>query len=392
MPKTLIRDVSKRRKDRQEFFLSIVPTSNCNIQCAYCFEKHELRDKQIMDVSIAKEAIRNYMEKDGYDYINIDFFGGEPFIAFDFIRDVVDWFHSQTWDKEHVFQIGTNGTILNEEIKEWLYKNRRCVKVGFSIDGTKIAHNLCRSNSYDLLIKNIPFYKKYWPNQPAKMTICAETIPYVADGVIELEEMDLLFTANMAFEDHWGDEVNKEKLLDIYEEQLTRLVDYYNQHSHLYPVSPLLTSIPEYLGIPNYSEMSSKEIKRFCGAGHEMVVVDIDGSTYPCHRFIPWITKKTSPGENANCQKAWKPEKCAQCKLIHSCPTCAGYNWEVNNDTGMRTDYHCESFKREVMASCLIEWNRLQRKLKSSNILDNDEKKIIKRKLDAMKELIDIGI
>jgi len=264
--------------------------------------------------------------------------------------------------------------------------------VGLSLDGTKTAHDLCRSNSYDAVYKNLPFFKKYWYQQPAKMTICTDTIPYTFDSVIELEKMDILFTANLAFENDWGDEKNKSRLLKIYEDQLSRLVDFYSEKTDLYPVTPLLTAVPDYLGIPGFNEMEQKEIKRFCGAGHEMMVVDTDGSIYPCHRFIPWISGKSAPKENVNCQTVWKPEKCAGCKLIYSCPICAGFNWEINGDTGIRTTFHCEAFKLEVMASCLIEWKRLQKKMDDVNTMTIEEKIQIKRYLDAVSELLEKGI
>ena len=130
----------------------------------------------------------------------------------------------------------------------------------------------------------------------------------------------------------------------------------------------------------------------FCGAGHEMVFDNTDGSTYPCHRFIPWITGKPAPKEGANCQTAWKPEKCAQCKLNLSCPTCAGFNWEINNDTGVRTTFHCEAFKMEVMASCLIEWNRLRSKIENIDELGNEDRLRIERRINAIWELIEKGI
>ena len=127
----------------------------------------------------------------------------------------------------------------------------------------------------------------------------------------------------------------------------------------------------------------------FCGANHEMAAIDVDGTRYPCHRFMPWITKKPAPKENVNCQNAWKPGKCCQCKLIPSCPTCAGYNWEINGDTGHRTTFHCESYKLEVMASCLLEWKRLRRKLK--NIRSMSDKEIVqaKSRLAAIEEFIE---
>jgi uncharacterized protein len=384
MPGKHFKEALKGQRNQKVRFISLVVTSNCNLNCTYCYEKHKLRDKRIMDFPLAKEVISHYMKEEWSDCVEIDFFGGEPLLGFEFMRDVVDWFHTKSWNKDHRFLIGTNGTILNDEIKEWLYKNRGCVNVGLSLDGTREAHNISRSDSYDLVYANLPFFRKYWSHQPGKMTICAETIPYVSDSVIEMEEMGLNFTANIGYEDQWGDETNKEKLLEIYEGQLARLVDYYTERTDLEPVSFLLTSVPEYLGIPSYGESKPDDVKRFCGAGHEMVVVDLDGSKYPCHRFLPWVTGKPAPKENANCQTAWKPETCAKCKLVPSCPICAGFNWEVNGDTGIRTTFHCGAHKLEVMGSCLLEWRRLKQKLKNfAGITDADKSKI-KMRLEAI--------
>jgi uncharacterized protein len=388
MPKVNVKDFNRREKEKRRI-VSLTITSDCNLSCKYCYEKHSLRNNKIMDISVAKNAICQYMEEDGVELVEIDFFGGEPLLGFDFIRDLVEWFHTKTWNKRHIFFIGTNGTILTESIREWLYKNRQCVQVGLSLDGNKTAHDLCRSNSYDIVQKNLPFFLKHWPHQACKMTVCADTVPYMAEGIIELEEKGILFTANIAFENHWSDDSNKEKLLRLVEDQLARLVDYYEERPYLYPVSPLLTSVPDYLGIPSYDEYSTREIKRFCGAGHEMVVIDVDGTRYPCHRFIPWVTKKESPVEKVNCQTAWKPDQCSKCKLIHSCPTCAGYNWEMNGDTGHRTTFHCESFKLEVMASCVLEWKRLRKKLGNKGSLTNEEVIQAKTRVDAIGEFIE---
>ncbi len=375
--------------------VSLVVTKACNLRCSYCYEKHDQREEAVMDLSLAKDTITKYMEADdGYNLVSIDFFGGEPMLAFPLIREVVEWSYSKDWRKDHNFLIGTNGTILTDETKNWLYKNRRNVNIAFSFDGNRITHNLSRDNSYDLVRQNIPFFKKNWPHQAAKMTISAETIPYVADGVIELEEMGLFFTANIGFEDIWGDEIEKNRLLGKYEEQLLQLVDYYSKRPHLYPVSQIMSAVPDYLGLPDYgkAEWEKKNVKRFCGAGHEMIIVDIDGKTYACHRFLPWVTGRPSPGYAVNCQSAWEPDKCAQCKLILSCPTCAGFNWEINNDTGIRSTFHCEAYKLEVLASCRLEAYRLSRSLTELDKMSEKEKKRVKKRLETIWDLIENGV
>ncbi|MCP4220870.1 MAG: hypothetical protein GY765_39950 [bacterium] len=166
------------------------------------------------------------------------------------------------------------------------------------------------------------------------MTVVGDTIPYLADSVIQLEEMGLNFSANIVFEDFRGDEENKKHLLQVYEDQLARLVEYYLQRPELSPFSPMLTSVPEYLGLPetHRKAVDENDCVRFCGAGHEMVTVDTDGQEYPCHRFLPWVCNRPAPNLPINTQKSWRPESCEACKLLPSCPTCAGYNWEENQD------------------------------------------------------------
>jgi len=252
---------------------------------------------------------------------------------------------------------------------------------------------MARSNSYDQVFPHINYFQTHWPTQPAKMTICAETIPYMADSIIELEEMGLFFTSNTVFENIWGSDENKKRLLETYEEQLMRLADYYIEKSHLYPVYPLLGVLPHYLGIPGFERYDKGDCVRYCGAGHEMVVIDIDGKEYPCHRFLPWVSGKKAPKNLINRQSCWKPEECAQCKILHSCPTCAGFNWEVNGDTGIRTTFHCDAHKLEVLTASKIYAYRYK-KISSSQLsaLSPEDRRAMNERVSALLELIKNGI
>lgn len=383
-----------KKKEEKKFIVTLTICRKCNLRCRYCYEPHEHFDGRTMDFKVAQEIITRYMEAENeYDNVEFQLFGGEPMLAFPLIKQIVEWFHSRSWNKGHIFFITTNGTILTEEMKKWLLQNRQCVVAGFSIDGNRLAHNLGRDNSYDLLRRNIPFFRETWPTQPAKMTIYAETIPYIADSIIELEEMGLYFTANIVFEDIWGEPERKKALLDIYREQLLRLVDYYVDHPHLEPVGPLLRRELEFTNHYKPLKYLDSYCVRYCGAGHEMVMVDVDGSIYPCHRFAPWIAKRPAPGLPPNRQKKWMPEKCTECKYVSLCPTCAGFNWESNGDTGIRTTYHCEAFKLELLASARLQAIRLgQRPLSDLTKLSNEEAVKVKRRIDTILELAEKGI
>jgi len=364
MPKHTPREIfnNDNSSEKKVRTLSLVLTRECNLRCLYCYEKSSHRTGESMDFQTASNAITQFLEsEDEFDGVIIDLFGGEPLLQFPLIQEIVQWCRSREWRKKYIFSLSTNGTLLNDAMKKWFAENNRYISMALSIDGNRTAHNLTRNGSYDLVYPHLGFFKENWPYQPAKMTFCAENIPYTAESIIEMEKMELNFTANIAFENFWGDGENKTRLLDIYKQQLARLVEYYVENSLLFPVYPMLGILPAYLDIPEYTINNRRDCVRFCGAGHEMRVVDVDGKQYPCHRFLPWVTGKATPLNPVNCQKSWLPEQCNECPIVQSCPTCAGFNWEQNNDTGIRTTYHCEAHKYEVLATSEIAARRLQK-------------------------------
>ena len=375
--------------------LSLVITQKCNLNCLYCYENKSERNTKQMDFSTAKDVITYYMKRDdGFENVSIEFFGGEPMLAFQLIKKIVEWYNTQAWQKSAFFAILTNGTILTKEMKEWLIKYKKQFTVGFSIDGCKEAHDLNRSNSYDLVYKNIPFFKKNWPHQPAKATFNDNSFPYIAESIIHLESIGLNFNGGLVLEDIWGDSERKMKLLNLYEDQLAKLIDFYANKTDLFPPVPLFVKIPEY--ISNSEEELNKLKKtttRFCGAGHEMVTIDVDGTSYPCHRFLPICTGRKAPDNPVNRQTAWDSDKCNKCKILPSCPTCIGFNYQENEDTSVRTTYHCEAYRLGIMASCQLESVRLnQLKEHELSLLPEEEKNKIRVRLDSILNIIEKGL
>ncbi|MBA4384812.1 MAG: hypothetical protein C0410_08755 [Anaerolinea sp.] len=382
-----------RTQEKKQQTVTLTLTEDCNLRCRYCYEPNKSRDRY-MSLATAQKVVIEYMEKENeFDGVQFDFFGGEPMLAFDLIRELVDWFHTRSWRKEHLFFIGTNGTILTEKMKSWLVQNKDCVWLGISLDGNKIAHDLNRSNSYDLLMRNLPFFRENWPTQPAKMTISAETIPYVAESIIELEEMEIPFSANIVFEDIWGTPEQKVALLDIYAQQLDRLVEYYVVHSDLVPAR-IVDLRPEFATNERKGDDDiGEDCVRYCGAGHEMVVIEVDGTKSPCHRFSSWVTGKPVPNNLVNHQKSWGPKKCAACRWNKICATCAGFNWQINGDSGVRTVYHCEAFKLELQASAKLHVLRLlQQKPEDIANLTPEEALLTKRRIDELLAIAENGV
>lgn len=398
MPSAVLNTIN-RKSPKTTKTLSLVLTNQCNLKCSYCYENHREVISKTMEPDVAKKVVSDFLQNENQKSAGenkrlvIDFFGGEPLLAFPLIKETVEWCCSNGWENDVIFSMGTNGTLLNSEIKEWFTRYKDYFSVSLSLDGNRETHNLNRDNSYDRVFPHLDFFKENWPMQPAKMTISAATIPYLSDSVIELEEMEVNFTANLQFEDIWGDDENREKLLNIYEEQLDILADFYIKRTELMPVYPLLRIVPDYLGIPEENIVNENDCLRYCGAGHDMIVVDTDGKKYPCHRFIPWVTGKPVPDCPVNRQTAWKPAACSDCKIVTSCPTCAGFNWEVNGDSGFRTTFHCGAHKLEVLAASKIAAERLLNMPDEElETIAGDGRALINNRINALLDLIRSGI
>lgn len=395
MPKKhLTKVLEDLKSDNLVRTVTLFLTEECNLNCNYCYEKNDKRKRGGLSLVQIKDILSHHLNApDKFDKVVIEFFGGEPFLEFETLRDTVKWATSQKWPKRYYFNIATNGTIMTDEIKEFLLKYKHIVQVGYSLDGTQEAHNLARSNSYDLVAKNVPFFAELWPNNPAKMTICAETIPYLADSIIDMEEKGIFFSANVVFEDIWGDELEKKELLAEYEKQLYRLVEYYLENPHLFPPDPLFRRFPKHLRSEETCEDEKNHFKnkRFCGSGIEMIAYDVDGNSYPCHRFVP-VTSGKIPQKKLKLENTptWMNVKCNKCDLLPVCPSCIGFNWEINDEPYKRTTFHCEALALEVIARCKYEAGMIE-KIEQIDSLSLSEKQELKLKVETLRYIEENG-
>ena len=102
-------------------YVTFIVTQNCNLNCTYCYEHN--KTKNSFDVNLAKEIIlRELSIKDNYTEICFDFFGGEPFLEFDKIKEIVEFFKDRKFDKKVYFFAGTNGTLINKDIQKYTDK------------------------------------------------------------------------------------------------------------------------------------------------------------------------------------------------------------------------------------------------------------------------------
>jgi len=340
------------------FNLQLIFTEQCNLRCRYCFEID--KGPRQMPLELAKRILeRELTQEDGPSEYQVDLMGGEPFLFFEEVKELVEYFklHTKKYNKKFCFIIGTNLTLLNSKIEQWLVENKHMVILAISLDGTRDAHNHYRCDSYDTVIRNLPFYRQLYPDQGVKMTIGPDTISSIYDSIRHIESLGLpSVAANVVFEPVWGDLDNKKACLREFSRQLELLVEHYAHNSSL--------KIPNLLSLPIHKIVGpNKDDPRWCGSGTHMRAYDTDGRELPCHRFSRFSTNKIYEGSKSIGPRV--PTKCDQCMYIAACPSCRGYNWQVYGNPDSRTSYHCEFIKLQMLATAKLQY------LLNKSLIDN---------------------
>ena len=350
-------------------------TNNCNLACTYCYEHN--KEVQTMSIDTALKIVEHEMTvDDGSDFVCLYYFGGEPFLQFDTIKQIHSYMHSHTWNKGWFGFSTTNGTLVHGEIQDWLRENASSMEVYVSLDGDREMHNRNRSNSYDKI--DVDFFRDEYPF--AKMTVTEDTLPYLADGIISLHERGFEVSANLGYGIPWTEE--SPEILAV---QLERLMEYYLEHPQTKPATILNLAIMD-------MNPGSKTPKRFCGVGPYMKSYDVDGQAYPCHAFAPLCLGKELAEEakklDFSCPLKLESldEKCRNCPVVGVCPTCYGINLGASGNVYHIQDDHCRMMKVQFLANAKFKYEQYQRGL--LDLSPEDEFRLL-RNIRAVQELAD---
>ena len=135
-------------EERKIKTVTLTLTQACNLSCTYCYEHHKSNRRMSVETakSIVDYELKNFADFEGIEF---DLFGGEPFLAFDLVREITDYICSKKGDIPCTVFATTNGTLVHGEVQDWLREHVGCFICGLSLDGTRDMHNVNRSNSYD---------------------------------------------------------------------------------------------------------------------------------------------------------------------------------------------------------------------------------------------------
>ena len=139
---------------------------DCNLACRYCFaEEGEYHGRRaLMSFEVGKKALDFLIANSGSrKNLEVDFFGGEPLMNWQVVKDLVAYGREQEKlnNKKFRFTLTTNGVLLNDEVMEFC--NKEMGNVVLSVDGRKEVHDYMRpfrkgAGSYDLII---PKFQKF---------------------------------------------------------------------------------------------------------------------------------------------------------------------------------------------------------------------------------------
>lgn len=340
-------DLFMNKPDTKIVILTL--TNRCNLNCTYCYEHN--KETRTMPLETALEIVEREMNADdGSNFVCLYYFGGEPFLEFEKIKAIHSYMQSKKWSKGWFGFSTTNGTLVHDEVQDWLRENSSSVEVYLSIDGDRDMQNQNRSNSFDLI--DIDFFSKEYPF--AKMTVTEATLPQLSKGVIGLHEMGFEVSANLGQGIPWSEEC-----AEILAQQLQILMDYYIEHPELKPATILNMAVMDL-------EPDAKHPRRFCGLGPLMRSYDVDGRAYPCHAFAPLCIGEDLAEQaqklDFSCplSRLELDEKCRECPVVGYCPTCYGINYGASGNVYHIREDHCRMMKVQFLANAMFRYRLYQ--------------------------------
>lgn len=143
-------------------------TENCNLNCTYCvFNEKNISERnhsnKIMSIDIAIQSINDFYSRTNKNECYLIFYGGEPLLSFNLIREIVDYANKLS-NFMIKYSLTTNGLLLTQDKLDFFIKNNFLITV--SIDGNKEIHDKQRitnsqNGTFDIISNNIDNLKKY---------------------------------------------------------------------------------------------------------------------------------------------------------------------------------------------------------------------------------------
>ncbi|MBE5926441.1 MAG: thioether cross-link-forming SCIFF peptide maturase [Lachnospiraceae bacterium] len=367
--KEYITDFKKRKTVVKAMCLHIA--HDCNLACKYCFaEEGEYHGRRaLMSLEVGKKALDFLIENSGNRRnLEVDFFGGEPLMNFDVVKQLVEYGRSK--EKEHNknfrFTLTTNGVLLNDDILEFI--NKEMSNVVLSLDGRKEVNDRMRpfrngKGSYDLIV---PKYQKVAESR--------NQTDYYVRGTFTRDNLDfsedVIHFADLGFKQMSIEPVvgSDDEPYAIREEDLPKIMEEYDKLAVEYIKREREGRDFNFFHFMIDLQQGPCVAKRLsgCGSGTEYLAVTPWGDLYPCHQFVgqeefllgnvfDGITKPDICDEFKLCN-VYAKEKCNDCFAKFYCSGgCAANSYKFHGSITDAYDIGCEMERKRVECAIMIK-------------------------------------
>jgi len=342
----------------------------CNLNCSYCFASQGKYhgDRALMPFEVGKAAFDFLIEHSGSRRnLEVDFFGGEPMMNFEVVKQLVAYARSieKEKGKNFRFTFTTNGMLLDEEVMDFL--NAEMVNVVLSLDGRREVNDHFRRDfagkgSYDVIV---PKFQRLVEKRGGK--------GYYVRGTFTHNNVDftndLFHMADLGFT-----ELSMEPVVcppdDPYaltEEDMPKLFEQYEILA-----KEMLKRKKEGRPFTFYHYMLDLKngpciYKRItgCGSGTEYMAVTPWGELYPCHQFVgdtayslgnvfEGILHPEVQDKFRTCNAYSRPE-CKDCwARLYCSGGCAANSYHATGDVNGVYKYGCELFKKRIECAIMM--------------------------------------
>jgi uncharacterized protein len=342
----------------------------CNLNCSYCFASQGKYhgDRAVMSFEVGKQALDFLIANSGTrKNLEVDFFGGEPLMNFQVVKDLVAYARSveKQHNKNFRFTLTTNGVLVDDDVID--FANRECSNVVLSLDGRKEIHDRYRvdyagKGSWE---KIVPKFQKFVEARQGKEYYMRGTFTHAnPDFLKDIQQMlDLGFT-----------ELSMEPVVSapgdpgaLTEEDLPIVLEQYEKLAEL-----MLQRRKEGRPFTFYHYMIDLTggpciYKRIsgCGSGTEYMAVTPWGDLYPCHQFVGeeafklgniWdgVTNPDVQAQFAACNVYAHPE-CRDCwARLYCSGGCAANAYHSTGSVTGVYEYGCKLFRKRMECAIMV--------------------------------------
>ena len=343
----------------------------CNLNCSYCFASQGKYhgERAMMSFEVGKQAFDFLIANSGTRRnLEVDFFGGEPLMNFDVVKELVAYARSIEKDhgKNFRFTLTTNGVLIDDDVID--FANKEMSNVVLSLDGRKEVHDRFRVdyNGKGSWEKIVPKFQKLVEARDGKNYYMRGTFTHHNPDFLEdIKEMLSLGFKELSMEPVVCAADDPSALTD---EDIAVVMKQYEDLAEL-----MLKKHKEGDDFTFYHYMIDLKggpciYKRIsgCGSGTEYMAVTPWGDLYPCHQFVGeekyklgdvWngVTNTEIQNEFAECN-VYTREECRKCwARLYCSGGCAANAYHATGSVKGIYATGCELFKKRMECAIMLE-------------------------------------